>query len=73
MVIFHLMTAIPQTQDDLVCFCHGVLESEIRKAMAAGAATVEAVQVATRASTGCGGCMPEVERLIADMLQSKAD
>ncbi|MBI3557331.1 MAG: (2Fe-2S)-binding protein [Deltaproteobacteria bacterium] len=63
----------PQSLDGLICFCHGVLETEIRKAIAAGAATVAAVQEKTRASTGCGGCMPEVERLIAEMLQSKTD
>ena len=70
------MTASPPEPaflDGLICFCHGVLETEIRKAIAEGANTVAEVQEKTRASTGCGGCMPEVERLIAEMLHSKAD
>lgn len=56
-----------------VCFCHGVLEDEIRKAIAQGAKTLLDVQKATRASTGCGGCTPEVERILAEMLAKSAD
>lgn len=70
MVTFHLMDT---PTEDLVCFCHGVLESEIRKAIAEGAKTVAEVQEKTRASTGCGGCMPEVERLIVEMLHRAID
>ncbi|MBI3543109.1 MAG: (2Fe-2S)-binding protein [Deltaproteobacteria bacterium] len=64
-------TAAPDAPDPnttLVCFCHGVLEAEIRRAIAEGARTVADVQAKTRASTGCGGCQPEVERLLAELL-----
>jgi len=50
----------------LVCFCHGVSEQEIRKAIKEGATTLELVKKATRASTGCGGCTCEVEKLLSD-------
>jgi NAD(P)H-nitrite reductase large subunit len=53
----------------LICFCHGVTEEEIRQSIRNGAHTVEAVQAATQASTGCGGCFSEVERILADELQ----
>jgi bacterioferritin-associated ferredoxin len=55
------------SDDQLICFCHGVPESEIRKAIAGGACTVEQIQAATRASTGCGGCLPEVQKILAEI------
>ncbi len=54
--------------DQLICFCHGVPESEIRKAILEGADTIEKIQHKTLASTGCGGCGCELERLLAEIL-----
>jgi nitrite reductase (NADH) large subunit len=51
--------------DRMVCNCHKVSERKLREAIAAGAATVEAVGVATMAGTGCGSCKGEVEQLIS--------
>jgi NAD(P)H-nitrite reductase large subunit len=62
------MAGLPASEEILVCFCHGVLEAEIRQAIADGATTLAEIQAKTRASTGCGGCMPEVERLLAAAL-----
>jgi assimilatory nitrate reductase electron transfer subunit len=39
-----------------VCRCNGVSKKAIVTAWEAGAASVEAIALATRATTGCGGC-----------------
>ena len=62
----------PAPDQILVCFCHGVTEAEIRKAIAEGARTIADIQAKTLASTGCGGCGGEVERILEEMLGSKA-
>ena len=62
------MVAQPESEEVLVCFCHGVLAAEIRQAILNGAKTVTEIQAKTRASTGCGGCFSEVERLLAEAL-----
>lgn len=54
-----------------ICFCYAVSEAEIRAAIAAGALTVAAVQASTQASTGCGGCVSEVERILEEERLSK--
>ncbi|MEW6056792.1 MAG: (2Fe-2S)-binding protein [Bdellovibrionota bacterium] len=56
----------------LICFCHGITEAEIRAAIKEGARTVAEIQAKTLASTGCGGCMPEVERILEEVLGSGA-
>ena len=48
----------------LVCSCHAVTADQIRRACTAGAASAEGVARATGATTGCGGCRGEVERLL---------
>lgn len=52
-----------------VCRCNGVSKKEIVTAWEAGAGTVDAVAVATRATTGCGGCKDVVCGLV-DWLNS---
>jgi nitrite reductase (NADH) large subunit len=59
--------AAPACADRTVCNCNGVSESRIRDAIAAGAASVEALALATRAGTGCGSCRTE----LAQILKSK--
>jgi ferredoxin-nitrate reductase len=51
----------------LVCSCNAVAGDDIARAVAAGADGVEAVARATKATTGCGSCRGEVERLLADL------
>ncbi len=58
--------------EPLICFCHGVPESEIRKAIAEGARTIPEIQAKTLASTGCGGCGCEVERILEECLAEQA-
>jgi ferredoxin-nitrate reductase len=55
----------------LVCSCHRVSAEEIHRACAGGADTAEAVGRATGATTGCGGCRGEVERLLGDLEQER--
>ncbi|MGA0532739.1 molybdopterin-dependent oxidoreductase [Hansschlegelia sp. KR7-227] len=49
----------------LVCACHGVPQSAISAAIAAGACDAAAVGAATKAGTNCGSCLPEIRRMLA--------
>ena len=51
-----------------VCHCKGVTDGQIRSAIDAGARTLLEIGVSCRAGTGCGGCVPEVCRLLDDHL-----
>ena len=55
-----------------VCHCKGVTDRQIRTAIEAGARTPVEIGTYCRAGTGCGGCLPEVCRLIDDHLTSLA-
>jgi ferredoxin-nitrate reductase len=52
---------------ELVCSCHRVTADQISRASADGADTAEAVARSTGATTGCGGCRSEVERMLAGL------
>jgi bacterioferritin-associated ferredoxin len=47
-----------------VCSCQAVTDRTVRAAIASGATTIE--QVADRCAAGsrCGGCWPELQRLL---------
>ena len=51
-------------QDYVVCGCNNVWRDEITKAIDQGASTMEAIKEKTLASTGCGSCLPEVQRIL---------
>jgi bacterioferritin-associated ferredoxin len=53
-----------------VCHCKGVTDGQIRTAISAGARTPVEIGAHCRAGTGCGGCLPEVCRLLDDHLTS---
>lgn len=53
-----------------VCHCKGVTDGQIRSAITAGARTPVEIGSYCRAGTGCGGCLPEVCRLLDDHLTS---
>ena len=53
-----------------VCHCKGVTDGQIRSAIDAGARTPLEIGTYCRAGTGCGGCLPEVCRLLDDHLTS---
>ena len=48
----------------LVCACFAVRRDAIEAAIAAGAASVDAVGQATRAGTNCGSCRAEIRQLV---------
>jgi len=55
-----------------VCHCKSVTDGQIRSAIKAGARTPVEIGSYCRAGTGCGGCLPEVCRLLDDHLTSLA-
>lgn len=50
--------------EKMVCYCMSVTNGMVRDAVYAGASTLEEVQEATGASTVCGACMENVQRLV---------
>jgi nitrite reductase (NADH) large subunit len=51
--------------DRMVCNCNKVSEGRLREAISCGAATVEALSLATRAGTGCGSCKTELAQILS--------
>jgi nitrite reductase (NADH) large subunit len=49
----------------LVCHCHRITDTRVEGALIAGADGVRGVVRATRAGTGCGGCIPLLRDLCA--------
>jgi nitrite reductase (NADH) large subunit len=54
-----------------VCTCNNVDAAAICSAVRAGACDVKAVKAATRAGTGCGGCLPQVAVLVGKELAAR--
>lgn len=55
-------------EDIEICHCNGVMKSEIVKAIREkGLKTVEDVQDATDAGTGCGGCINDIEEILKEV------
>lgn len=50
-----------------ICTCKDVDYIGIRKAMIAGARTIDEIKEMTGAGTGCGGCIPEIEEILASV------
>jgi len=48
----------------IICKCKGVDYITIRKAMIAGARTLDEIKEMTGAATGCGGCAEEIEKIL---------
>jgi nitrite reductase (NADH) large subunit len=48
----------------VVCTCNKVTAAALRQAIAAGASSVDALSVATKAGTGCGSCKGELAQLV---------
>ncbi|MBE6025259.1 MAG: (2Fe-2S)-binding protein [Cellulosilyticum sp.] len=53
--------------NQMICFCKQVDYITIRKAMIEGARTVEEIKEMTGAGTGCGRCIPEIEKILASV------
>jgi NAD(P)H-nitrite reductase large subunit len=57
-------------EDIEICHCNGILKSEIVNAVKEkGLTTVEEVQDITTAGTVCGGCIPDIEDILAEINQ----
>jgi NAD(P)H-nitrite reductase large subunit len=52
----------------LVCHCHRVNDVRVEQVLEAGADGVRGVVRATRAGTGCGGCIPLLRELCQRVL-----
>ena len=50
--------------DKVVCNCMNITNGMIKDAVASGSKTLEDVQEQTGASTVCGACLDDVERLV---------
>ena len=60
-----VVEAPPRSPDELVCSCNSVSLGEIEKAISGGGARSAAeVGRATRAGTGCGSCLGEIEAVL---------
>jgi assimilatory nitrate reductase catalytic subunit len=55
-----------------VCACFGVGRDAIRAAVTAGAGDVAALGAALRAGTNCGSCVPELKRILTEVLRVAA-
>lgn len=49
-----------------VCSCRGVTDHKVVAAIAAGARSIPDIARDCRAGGRCGGCWPELERLLAE-------
>ncbi len=50
----------------IVCACFGVGENALRKAIAKGADSVEALGIKLKAGGNCGSCVPELRKLLTE-------
>jgi len=49
-----------------VCSCRAVTDRTIRASISAGACSIDDVSRMSSAGTRCGGCRPELQRLLAE-------
>jgi bacterioferritin-associated ferredoxin len=49
----------------LVCHCNGVTERRVRAAVQSGACTLRDVARSCGAGASCGGCRPEIARILS--------
>jgi assimilatory nitrate reductase electron transfer subunit len=57
----------PGAPEALVCRCNAVTRTDIEQAWLDGARDRDAIASATRATTGCGGCVRDVNALLAGL------
>jgi nitrite reductase (NADH) large subunit len=58
-------------RDRSVCSCENVDAGSILDAVAGGCSTVGELKSCTRAGTGCGGCLPTLEQMLAEGLRER--
>lgn len=54
----------------IICNCEDVAEAEIAAALATGSVSLEALQGRLKCGTGCGACVPELNRMIDSLTQA---
>lgn len=57
--------------DRIICRCKNVSYIDIRKAMIAGARTLEEIKEITGAATGCGRCAGDIEQILGSVCGCK--
>lgn len=60
-------------RDAGVCSCENVGRGAVLDAVADGCGTLDELKSCTRAGTGCGGCVPEIEQLLRTELQRRGE
>jgi len=61
------MTATkPNTENDVLCYCSGTTEQQIKTLLAEGIVDPERISRITGAASGCGGCEFEFQQLISE-------
>ena len=58
--------------EKIVCHCMGVTNGMIKEAVEEGAETLEDIQEKTGATTVCGACQEDVQRLIDFFISEKS-
>ena len=53
--------------DRIICRCNNVSYIDIRKAMIAGARTLDEIKEITGAATCCGSCTEEIKKILASV------
>jgi bacterioferritin-associated ferredoxin len=56
--------------DEEICHCRAVSTAKVDGAILAGCHSVDAIKSATSASTSCGTCLPDVEKVLRYRLKS---
>jgi nitrite reductase (NADH) large subunit len=62
------VAALPESAQ--ICSCHDVSKGDVQRAVGGGCCSVADVKGATRAGTGCGGCVPLLTSLVNHELES---
>ncbi|MDY0300387.1 MAG: Fe-S cluster assembly protein NifU [Trichlorobacter sp.] len=62
--------AYPEYEGKLVCKCFGITDTFLKRVIAEnGLTTTEQVTNFTKAGGACGGCLPEIQKLIDEVLE----
>lgn len=54
-----------------VCVCHGVTESQVRRAADEGCRDVHELTMRTGAGSNCGSCLPLAAQILAESAASR--
>ncbi len=63
-------TAIELPDAAQICSCNNVTRGDCKSAISEGCHTLVELKATTTAGTGCGGCVPDVDRLLQSELES---